>query len=285
VIGAEMTTTESATPVSAANHALALEEFRQGKTVLASTPYKLTLETTSRCNLQCVMCVHAIDGVSRPKHLDESISARLAPYIARAGDIQLHGIGEPLNSPAFWRCLGDLPAVDECASSINTNFTVLNDAQLERLLNSQIHFINVSLDAATPLTYARIRGFDFEKVLNNIRRFVKARTAMGKTHPLLLMNMTLMRSNIEELSDFIRLAKELGANQVCAWQLNRWPAEEMARFRVTRGDWTFDYASEGLWNFPELSNRCIAAAETLAKELELPFTFPTAAAVYFPAST
>lgn len=275
---------ESSTRISAENHALALEEFRAGKVVLDSTPCKLTLETTSRCNLQCVMCVHAIDGVNRPKHLEESISARLAPYIARAGDIQLHGIGEPLNSPAFWRCLGDLPPVDECASSINTNFTVLNDTQLERLLQSQIHFINVSLDAATPLTYSRIRGFDFEKVLGNIRRFVDRRHALGKTHPLLLMNMTLMRSNIEELSDFVRLAKAIGANQVCAWQLNRWPEEEMARFRVQRGDWTFDYATEGLWNYPELSNQHIAAAEALAKELQIPFTFPTAAAVYFPAS-
>ena len=266
------------------NHILAMEEFQAGKLVVDSTPYKLTLETTSRCNLQCVMCLHAVGGVDRPKHFEESLSERLAPFIARAGNIQLHGIGEPLNSPAFWRCLADLPPVEDCESSINSNFTVVNDVQIDRLLESQIRFINVSLDAATAQTYARIRGFDFEKVLGNIRRLISKKQALGKRYPSLFMNMTLMRSNIEELVDFIRLAKEIGADQVCAWQLNRWPQEEMARFVVQRGDWTFDYAKEGLWNYPELSNECIARAEALAKELGIAFTFPTAAAVYFPSN-
>lgn len=245
------------------NEALALAEHRDGVLFVRSTPRMVTLETTSRCNLRCVMCPHAIDAVQRPKHLEVHTIEGLARYLAQAKAIQLHGIGEPLASPAFWRSLAHLP--DGCDSSINTNMTVLDDKRLERLVRSNIRFINVSLDAATAQTYRRIRGFDLDTVLENTRRFVAARKAHGKRTPLLFMNMTMMRSNIEEVPAFVELSADLGADKVCLWHLNRWPDAEMARYRIERDGWKFDYAQEGLWNHPVLSNRMVREAQAVAK--------------------
>jgi MoaA/NifB/PqqE/SkfB family radical SAM enzyme len=263
------------------NQALGLDEFRSGKTVLASTPNLITLETTSRCNLQCVMCSHAVGGVARPKHLDESISGSLSAFLSHASAIQLHGIGEPINSPAFWSSLANVPPPEICESSINTNFTVINASQMERLVNSNLRLINVSLDASTPGTYQKIRGFDFKKVIDNIKTFQERKKTLNKKYPLLYLNMTLMRSNIEELVDFIDLAFDLSANYVCAWHLNRWPDAEMSRLVVIRDDWTFDYKKEGLWNFPDLSNDCINKASLRAKELGISLWLPTSTNVYF----
>lgn len=263
------------------NKALGLEEFAQGRTVVASTPNLLTLETTSRCNLRCVMCSHAIGGVDRPKHLDEALTEKLARYLKQAAAVQLHGIGEPINSPAFWSCLADLSAPEVCESSINTNFTVINDRQLDKLVASNLKLINVSLDAATAPTYQKIRGFDFEKVLENIRIFTQKKKEAGKKFPLLYLNMTLMRTNIEELVLFVQLAKELKADHACAWHLNRWPEEEMGRYVVQRDGWTFDYRNEGLWNYPELSNEWLSKAKLEAEKLGIPFWLPTATRVFF----
>jgi len=80
----------------------------------------------------------------------------------------------------------------------------------------------------------------------------------------LYMNMTLMRSNIEEVLEFIDLAADLGADFVCLWHLNRWPEQEMRRYIVERDGWVFDYQNEGLWNFPALSNGYLRKAEALA---------------------
>lgn len=245
------------------NETLALAEYRDGVLFVRSTPRMITLETTSRCNLRCVMCPQGIDAVDRPKHLAEPIIEGLQRFIGQAKSIQLHGIGEPLASPGFWTSLGYIPA--GCNASINTNLTVLDDQRLHKLVASNIALINVSLDAATALTYQRIRGFPFEEVLGNIRRFVACRTAAKKRLPLLYMNMTMMRSNIEEVPAFIELAADCGADQVHLWHLNRWSDEEMARYRVERDGWCFDYAKEGLWNYPELSNRMIRAAQEVAK--------------------
>lgn len=246
------------------NEALAMEEFRAGVLKVRSTPRMLTLETTSRCNLRCVMCPHAISAVQRPKHLDEALVARMGRFIQQAVSIQLHGIGEPLASPAFWQLLNFLPDYYQCESSINTNLTLLDEKRLKRLLDSNLKVINVSLDAATTETYQKIRGFSFEEVVANIKRLLRLRSDNGKRFPLLYLNMTMMRSNIEEVPKFVELAVSLGADCVCLWHLNRWSEEEMARYVIEREGWVFNYSQEGLWNYPALSNEYLRKAENIA---------------------
>lgn len=252
-----------------ANQALAMAEFAAGVTKVRSTPPSLSLESTSRCNLRCVMCNHAIGAVDRPKHLDAGLVEKLRFFLKRARSVQLHGIGEPTNSPAFWDLLTGLPEPQLCNSSVNSNFTVMDDGRIQKLLESNLRVVNVSLDAGTAATYQKIRGFSFEVVINNIELFMAERRARGQTYPLLFLNMTMMRSNIEELGDFIRLAKRLGADQTLLWHLNHWDDGEMARYVIERDGWVFDYAKEGLWNFPALSNGKIRQAIELARELDV----------------
>src|SRR5262249_51567594 len=88
-------------------------------------------------------------------------------------------------------------------------------------------------------------------------------------YPHLHINMTLMRSNIDEVSDFIRLAHRLGVDVAELWHLNHLSDETMARYVIERDGWTFDYTKEGLWSFPTLSNQRIREAVALAKELSV----------------
>ena len=251
----------------AENAALANAQYQAGATYLRSRPAMLTIETTSRCNLRCVMCEHAIGEVHRPKHLDNGLAEKIRRFLQHASAAQLHGIGEPTNSPVFWRMLDDLPPPEICESSINTNFTVVDERRLNALLDSKLKIINVSLDAAAEITYRRIRGFPFKTVVGNIERLITVRRERRQVLPHVYINMTLMRSNIEEVCDFVRLGARLGVDLVKFYQMNRWPDDQMTRYVVHRDGWTFDYTKEGLWNCPTLSNRCVRDAIALAKEL------------------
>ena len=83
------------------NTALMVREYAAGKLLVANFPTRITIESTSICNLRCVMCPHGIDAVDRPRHMPEPILASLAEASAVASWAQLHGIGEPLASPVF----------------------------------------------------------------------------------------------------------------------------------------------------------------------------------------
>lgn len=249
------------------NEKLALEEFKKGILNVSSTPRMLTIESTSRCNLRCVMCPHVIGAVDRPKDIDQSLVDKLGVFLPKATSVQLHGIGEPLVSPAFWDLLENLPKPEVCASSVNTNFTLLNKKKLDTLVNSNLNLINISLDAAKTSTYKKIRNADLDEVINNIKLLSKEKIKRGTKYPYIYLNMTLMRSNIEEVVDFICLAKKLNTDKVVLWHLNHWSEEEMSRYIIDRNNWVFDYKKEGLWNYPDLSNKMIAKAEDKAKEL------------------
>jgi MoaA/NifB/PqqE/SkfB family radical SAM enzyme len=224
------------------------------------------------------MCPHAINAVDRPKHLEPELVAGLETYLRQSHTIQLHGIGEPLASPAFWESLKFLPT--DCESSINTNLVVLDDGRLQALLDSNLRAINVSLDAARPATYQKIRGHSFDAVIANMHRLIAARKVRAR-FPQLQMNMTLMRSNIEEVLEFIDLAADLGADKIWLWHLNKWSESEMKRYIVERDGWVFDYEKEGLWNFPELSNQYLRKAEARARERGVLLAMDHNKTVYF----
>jgi MoaA/NifB/PqqE/SkfB family radical SAM enzyme len=244
------------------------KERNDKKIVVAGFPRTLTIESTTACNLRCVMCPHSLDAVHRPKHMPKQLFDKLATALGLAREIQLHGIGEPLLSPSFWQILEQAPFHPDTALSINTNMTILNADKIKTLTSLPAKLtINISLDAARPETYRRIRGGDLNKVLANIAAL---RDARHGAYPFLCINMTMMRENIEEAVEFIEMGHRLGIGRIYLWHLNKIPDCDKTKYTSTREDWTFDYLSQGLWNFKALSNRCVRAAIQRAEELNIP---------------
>lgn len=251
------------------NARLVDQAYREGRTVLECGPRILTIESTSICNLRCVMCPHAIDAVQRPKHMPTGVIDKLSHVLAVASEAQLHGIGEPLSSPAFWSALASPAIQPDCNLNINTNLTLLNDRKLALLLDVKAQLkINVSVDAATERTYARIRGAELGEVVDNVRKLVAARG--DRRRPIVYINMTLMRENIEEAVPFVEMAHRLGVDGVFFFQMNHMPPEHMEQYKIDRDDWHFDYTQQGLWNFKELSNRCLNEALERGRQLGIP---------------
>ena len=241
-------------------------EYAAGKVVVENLPSFLTIETTSICNLRCVMCPHSIGGVHRPQHLPNEVVDALANVMPAANQVQLHGIGEPMASPSFWRALDSATLDQDAEVSINTNLTLLNKRKLGLLLDAKPRLtINVSLDAATADTYRKIRGADFHEVLGNLALLRDGRGE--RAYPRIYINMTLMRINIEEAPKFVELAHRLRVDAVLFGHLNHWPAREMVRYRQERNGWKFDYAQEGLWNHEVLSDQCVRAAMQRGQDL------------------
>jgi MoaA/NifB/PqqE/SkfB family radical SAM enzyme len=238
-------------------------EWRRKSIITRAYPRMITIETTSVCNLDCVMCLHGVEKNGDYKHFPASLLPNLAEVIPHARIVQLHGLGEPLMNPDFWKMLALTHENQHVA--INTNGALINKKNADALLDSSISEVNFSLDAATGGTYRKIRGFDFNRVLENIRYFIEERNRRGNKKPVVFINMTMMRENIEEAADFVTLGVELGVDKVLLWHLNAIAPER--KWVVARGDWVFDYHAQHLRNHPDLSNERIRAAIARANEL------------------
>jgi MoaA/NifB/PqqE/SkfB family radical SAM enzyme len=255
--------------VSESNHRVALNEYDKRVQTMEATPRDLTLETTTRCNLTCPMCWHAFPNAIKAADMPPELIESLREYIRRADSVQLHGNGEPLLSPSFWRALAYTRRThrDGGCASINSNGCLLNDSTIEKLLEAGLQELNISLDAATPDTYRKIRGGHLDTVLDSIRALIRVRNNRGASFPKVSVHMTAMLANISELPNFVELAHALGVDKVAFWHLNEDDSHDAVDWVVERDGWVFNYQEQLLSRHPQLSNRMVQAALNRAREL------------------
>ncbi|MBE9503514.1 MAG: radical SAM protein, partial [Proteobacteria bacterium] len=147
-------------------------EMKSGVNVLRKpihvdeTPIHIQLEPTTACNLACITCPHE-EYVKRAKHMTLDEFKRIFDQI-KPLKVTLSGFGEPFANPKLPDMI--FYAKDHGAS-VNTtsNMTLVNDHLAEKIVNSRLDLIKVSIDAAKPETYQDIRGEDsHQKIIEGI---------------------------------------------------------------------------------------------------------------------
>ena len=237
-------------------------ELRQARS--ERQPRCVFIEVTNRCNLLCATCPRTFLSYE-PAHdltLDEfkAISAQF-PEMERA---VLHGIGEPLLN-------ADLPAMIRhlkhrgVSVIFNSNGTAMTAPWQDALVASELDEFRVSLDAATPETYARIRGRPLlDRVISNLRGLVAAKTRVGATLPRISLWCMGMKENLDELPQLLNLAAKIGIPEMYLQRLTYFVAPS-----ERRGLGQQEQALFG--NLRERESTVLARCEGLARELGLAF--------------
>ena len=90
-------------------------------------------------------------------------------------------------------------------SRINTNGMLLTEDVAKRLIQSGLTRLSVSIDASSSETYRKIRsGGVFNKVLNNVERFISIRNNSGSRLPVLRVTFVVLQDNQHEQDDFVK---------------------------------------------------------------------------------
>lgn len=178
-------------------------------------PDTLNIESSYACNLKCVMCPRHFEGVPQGMFTLDMFEKHLEPYVDKFKYVHLTGWGEPLMNR-------DLPEiVRRCrARGVWTCFTsnglLLKGKLAREILETELELVNVSCDADNEKDYEYVRGKGTFNALvktmsefNQLRRDLKSPTSVQWTF-------VMMRFNYAQLPGAIRLAKELGYDQVHA---------------------------------------------------------------------
>lgn len=240
-------------------------EFAIGATVLRSRPSWITFDPASVCNLRCVQCPRQHPNSTFQEHrADPMLFERLRDSLPSLERLTLYGLGEPLLSDLFWAIVEDEATAQVPMIDINTNGTLLTARNVDRLLNAHLTWIKVSIDAATPDTFRRIRGGSLQNVVTGVRRLTARRREVNRTNLHISIGMTLMLENIRELPAMIELSQELGADAFWAQHLQMRGDGSSDDWRVERHGWTFVYDEQHLSNAPALSNAMVRRARAIA---------------------
>ena len=180
-------------------------------------PRFVQIEPVGQCNLRCEMCAIQFrrDGARGAPlaFLPFDHFTRLVEGFGDIDELQLQGLGEPTMHPRFFDMVAWASARGIRVST-NTNLTLWSERRARQCIESGLATLHVSLDAATPALYERIRrGAHFAKVLRNLRRVVAARYAARSKLELRIVTV-LMKQNLDELPAIVRLAHEEGIADV-----------------------------------------------------------------------
>jgi MoaA/NifB/PqqE/SkfB family radical SAM enzyme len=219
-----------------------------------ASPKIISMMMTSRCNLKCVMCDHGIRDVEK-EDFDADLLEKADDFISKATLVDLTGLGEPLISDLFWKILEKYPAQETEPDSqyfltFNSNGTLLNDNNINRILAAKVKKIRVSIDSPDSSLYQKIRGTSLEKVVSGLRNLVDKRNSLNRSSPKIAVEMTLMRENLHSVNDMIDLCKDLGVDFLELWSLNEQPQNTLEQWTIRKENWEFDYSKQLLSTLP-----------------------------------
>ena len=128
--------------------------------------------------------------------------------------LQLQGAGEPLAHPRFFEMVAYAAARGIEVTTTSTLLTI-SDARIEECLASGLRRVEVAPGASDPTDCDYLRpGSKLRRALRNARRLDDARRRQGAKRPEIRIVLVLLRRNLNQLAELIRLAREHGADSV-----------------------------------------------------------------------
>jgi len=194
----------------------------------AGFPSQVIVDNTELCNLECVHCAHSIFKKSKHytgRSLNPDLNAKLVDEIRLHGQnitqyIRYSSEGEPLLDPHIYEMLTYAVRNSGVTVILTTNGTVMNEERIERLLAAGLDVVDISIDAFTPETYAKIR---VNGNLNVTRTNVLLLLRMAKqhvAHTKVVVSYIEQRENTHETNDFERFWRDNGADYVVIRRLH-----------------------------------------------------------------
>jgi MoaA/NifB/PqqE/SkfB family radical SAM enzyme len=241
------------------------KEQQYVSTFESTAPEELTIEISGQCNLNCEMCI----GVSSKYYKSKTqtvfkpnfseLTRLISFHDTIPNNIYLCGHSEPLMSPLFKKICTYLDN-NNIGIRFLTNGTLLDDAIINFLSKINRLSVGISFDGANSCTFNTIRkGADFNIVLNNIQKLIKALGQKNKKTSFIGFNFCAMKKNITDLPQLIQIASDLGLDNILVHHLVPQSKEML---------------SESLLFDKQKFDDVILHSKSVAKELGINFSSP-----------
>ena len=178
--------------------------YRSGD--IASMPSAVGIDVSDVCNIACAVCSREVDWDKRDTALLKLERFEHLYDQTRPVYLSLSGYGETLLNK-------HVPAMVAYATQrgshvmLVTNGTLLDEARATALLDAGLAQLKVSVDAADPDVYARVReGADLEVVLANVARLLALRGT--RRLPKVELQFTIFRDNVDQVEKLVHLCAD-----------------------------------------------------------------------------
>lgn len=230
-----------------------------GTIPLVRPPETLHLQVTERCNFACPKCyLPELNATSpnlelHPKDLKEKV---LVP----AAEIGIKRIVITGGEPFLYRGLYDVLDYAKRYFSevfVGTSGFFLDEANTERVLDKEVDFLQVSLDAVSLHGLRKLMGGGaVERLWPNLERFVVRRNQRGATTRVIVATV-IDRQNIAEIPGVLDRCQAIGVDSITLQACHEYDTV----YRSESVEWPActEYDDDYLRRFADLIDQVIAA--------------------------
>jgi len=169
-------------------------------------PSALLIELTNRCNYHCKMCPR--NQLTRSiVDMDIEIFKKIIDEVSnhKIEGLWLYNIGESLLHPNFFEMLDYVSKFKSIRPLwLSTNGSTLSKKTVDKLVISDINFINVSLNALDKETHEKITKVpNYEQVIKNLNYLIDQKNKINKKKPFLRVQIIDLPEMYGRIDEFI----------------------------------------------------------------------------------
>lgn len=174
--------------------------IRYGK---VSLPRYIDVELTNLCNFKCCFCPTGTKSMQRikgfmPDAVIEALLSSIKKY--HIAGVRFIRWGEPTMHPKYIETIEKVKDAG-AAVHINTNGSLLDEAQIKKLIDMGLDSIKFSFQGADEGTYNEMReGGDYNRLLETVRLMYRLRG--DRPYPYIQISTTLTGETIEQINNF-----------------------------------------------------------------------------------
>ncbi len=181
--------------------------------------YRIAIDINNTCNLRCVMCYMSLDEYrGKPEIMSMEMFESIARQVLhKTRMLDLSCSFEPFMTKNFLDYVRVARRYYKGYIGICTNALLMSEEVINSIIDEGLlDEINISIDGITESTYNSIRtNGDFRKLVEVLSMLKNARNSRrGGRLPIIRLNYTMLRRNIEELDAMYDFAKKYDVNIV-----------------------------------------------------------------------
>lgn len=172
------------------------------------------IEITTRCALQCAMCIKTACEEWNRKDMSSNDFEKIVPYLPNVKSVVLEGWGESLlhkNLTDFIRLAKSAgPEVGFVTSGMG-----LTRDYARQIVDAGVDYMGFSLSGATAQTHNTIRvNSDFDALMTSIKTMKELTRSNYSGKPKLHIVYLMLKENVHEIPFLLDLAHEVGINEI-----------------------------------------------------------------------
>jgi MoaA/NifB/PqqE/SkfB family radical SAM enzyme len=172
------------------------------------------IELTTRCPLQCKMCIRAETKDWQFQDMPFEDFKKILPYLKDVENVILEGWGESLLYKDLSECIRLIKKEGPEVGFV-TSGKGLTEDRVSELIEAGLDFIGFSIAGTQIETHANIRANSYlSEILNAIRFFTEEKKRKDIARPKMHFVFLMLRNNIHEIPNLPAFAEESGIKEV-----------------------------------------------------------------------